>query len=300
MKQIVFIGGFGRSGSTLLETRLSQSGTFFPVGELKYIWSRGLINNELCGCGQKFKECDFWNPEISDAFGGLSESDVLRIEGIRNDVEKNRHLILREWVGVRDQSYLELYDEYKRILTDLYNSIFKLSGFNRLIDNSKDVAHGLLINRLDQYSTKNIQLVRDSRAVAFSFNNPKIRPEVHWKKEFMKKRSCFSSSFYWIMLNYQMEWLAKQFPTKRVRYEDLVSGNNEAFEEVKKFLKGYEADEIKPSGQNITHTISGNPLRFDRENEVVKDERWINEMSLFDKKLVAFLNYPLLKKYGYL
>jgi hypothetical protein len=47
----ISIGGASRSGSTLLAALLGKTKGFMAVGELRYIWSRGYLNNELCGYG---------------------------------------------------------------------------------------------------------------------------------------------------------------------------------------------------------------------------------------------------------
>src|SRR6266542_1121845 len=39
---VLFIGGYSRSGSTLLDLLLGQLPGFFSSGELAYIWSHGL------------------------------------------------------------------------------------------------------------------------------------------------------------------------------------------------------------------------------------------------------------------
>src|SRR5215472_6776033 len=58
--RIIYIGGFGRSGSTLLGRRLGEAGNAVPVGELFYVWRVCVINNLRCGCGPPFDQCDFW------------------------------------------------------------------------------------------------------------------------------------------------------------------------------------------------------------------------------------------------
>ncbi|MBT8240919.1 MAG: sulfotransferase, partial [Acidimicrobiia bacterium] len=61
MKQpVLFIGGLGRSGSTLIERLLNEYPDVFAIGESVHIWERGLRDNELCGCGVPFDRCVFW------------------------------------------------------------------------------------------------------------------------------------------------------------------------------------------------------------------------------------------------
>jgi len=58
---VAYIGGAGRSGSTVLALLLGKVQGFFPVGGVNSLWERGLLQNYLCGCGVHFRECPFWN-----------------------------------------------------------------------------------------------------------------------------------------------------------------------------------------------------------------------------------------------
>ena len=56
---VLYIGGDGRSGSTMLAALLGNHEGFFPIGEFRKVW-RALTNDELCGCGESFSRCEFW------------------------------------------------------------------------------------------------------------------------------------------------------------------------------------------------------------------------------------------------
>src|SRR5690606_31367482 len=49
--KVVFIGGLGRSGTTLLERLLGQLPGVMPLGEITHLWERDLLGNEMCACG---------------------------------------------------------------------------------------------------------------------------------------------------------------------------------------------------------------------------------------------------------
>ena len=57
-QKVLYIGGFGRSGSTLVERILGQLPGFCSAGEIVFLWQRGLIDGQLCGCGVPVPECD--------------------------------------------------------------------------------------------------------------------------------------------------------------------------------------------------------------------------------------------------
>src|SRR5215510_6114841 len=85
--KVLFIAGSGRSGSTLLDMLLGQIGGFHSTGELRFIWSRGIGQNQLCGCGKPFRECEFWTEVVKEAFGGFENINHSRMEGLREPAE---------------------------------------------------------------------------------------------------------------------------------------------------------------------------------------------------------------------
>src|SRR4051794_15439538 len=69
--KVLYIGGYGRSGSTLLVQLLGQIEGFHSVGEMWNIWQQCFTENQLCGCGKPFHECPFWSAVVEEAFGGF-------------------------------------------------------------------------------------------------------------------------------------------------------------------------------------------------------------------------------------
>ena len=57
---VLFIAGFGRSGSTLLDRLLGSTPGVHSGGELAAIWTHGLVDDRLCSCGAPFSGCPFW------------------------------------------------------------------------------------------------------------------------------------------------------------------------------------------------------------------------------------------------
>jgi len=75
-QKVLYIGGFGRSGSTLVERILGQLPGFCSAGEIVFLWQRGLIDGQLCGCGVPVPECEFWSRVGKTAFGGWDQIDA--------------------------------------------------------------------------------------------------------------------------------------------------------------------------------------------------------------------------------
>ncbi|MCZ3387336.1 MAG: sulfotransferase, partial [Actinomycetia bacterium] len=72
---IVYIGGQGRSGTTLLERALGELPGVVSLGETVHLWDRGLRDDELCGCTEPFGSCPFWRSVGDEAFGGWDRID---------------------------------------------------------------------------------------------------------------------------------------------------------------------------------------------------------------------------------
>ena len=74
--RVLYIGGWGRSGSTLAERLLGEMPEIVGAGEVTHLWQRGLIDNELCACGTPFRDCPFWTAVGDRAFGGWDTVDA--------------------------------------------------------------------------------------------------------------------------------------------------------------------------------------------------------------------------------
>lgn len=90
--RVLFVGGLGRSGSTLLELILAQHPDVCAVGEVVHLWERALGGDERCGCGERFTACDFWQRVGEHAFGGWSAVDRDDVLALKATVDRTRHI----------------------------------------------------------------------------------------------------------------------------------------------------------------------------------------------------------------
>lgn len=303
--KVIFIGGYGRSGSTLLDRMLGQFDGFFSVGELKHIWDRAFAQNQLCGCGEPFRDCALWRMVVEEAFGGFDRVDVEYIRSLRNSVERLRYVPLLAWPTIRPPRFRSNLSEYLEILNRIYRAIHTVTGASLIVDSSKEPSHGFVLSEVPDLQLHTIHLVRDSRAVAYSWQRKKQRPEIHWGEEYMPRYSPLKSAWEWDLMNGLIELLGRRAPYVRVRYEELVSRPRETLLHLTEqlgfgyvsldFIQGFSLD------LTINHTVAGNPIRFQRGRiEVRPDAEWGEKMSWGHKLLVAALTWPMLRKYGYL
>ena len=62
-KKIIYIAGYGRSGSSILALILGQHKNIISLGEIGVIFS-ALKHKRICTCGQKLNNCTYWKQLI--------------------------------------------------------------------------------------------------------------------------------------------------------------------------------------------------------------------------------------------
>lgn len=85
---VLFIGGWGRSGSTLVDRLTGRLDGVVAVGELRDVWQRGVVEDRLCGCGQRFSACPFWQEVGQRAFQGWATLDLDWVSHLRSTVDR--------------------------------------------------------------------------------------------------------------------------------------------------------------------------------------------------------------------
>ena len=92
-----------------------------------------------------------------------------------------------------------------------------------VIDSSKDPSYLFALHATGRLDLQVLHLVRDSRAVAYSWTRVKKRPEVHWEDQVMTIRRPSLAARRWIENNLAVELFARLGPrVLRVRYEDFA------------------------------------------------------------------------------
>ncbi len=301
--RVVFIGGQGRSGSTLLERALGEMPGVVSVGETVHLWDRGLRDNELCGCGQPFSSCPFWTNVGDVAFGGWDRVDAESAVDLRFSVDRNRYLplLMRPTLS---PAYRRRHERYLERLNRLYQAISEVSGARTIIDSSKHASYALLLSRMPGLDLRLLHVVRDSRAVAHAWTKTVARPEAGGIP--MPVYGPAKAAVLWDVQNSVIEQLGHRHAYLRVRYEDFVKAPKDALLEAARFT-GVDDDARMLSmleGDTLhlgpSHTVAGNPMRFvSGEVTIRSDETWQAEMPTVRQRFVNALTLPLPRHYGY-
>jgi hypothetical protein len=309
--RVVYLGGLGRSGSTLLERLLAELPGVSALGEVVHMWQRGVVENERCGCGAEFGACGLWSQVGKAAFDGWDKINVQRIAELRASTDRTR-FIPRLAAGKLPAKMQPSLTEYTDYYLKVYQAVADVTGSDTVIDSSKHPSLAFcLARRRPEVDLRVIHLVRDSRAVAYSWTTRVARPDAGGES-YMTTYPPVRAAGHWNAENFALQLLARRgTPVLRVRYEDLVRSPEQTMRLLAGFA-GLRADAstlgfIGTDGDSRTavlreaHTASGNPMRFSTGKVSIRgDERWREAMPGGHRRAVTAMTLPLLSHYGYL
>lgn len=304
--RVLYIGGLGRSGSTLLDRMLGQIPGLFSAGEIRDLWQRSLKENLLCGCGEPFRECPVWSEVGRRAYGGWDNVDPDEVLTLVRSVDRHALLPLLLKPGLWPP-FARKVQRYAEILAPLFQSIADVAGGATIIDSSKAPSTAFLLRHVPGVQLSLVHLVRDSRGVAYSWTKKVARPDAPGREMYMHRYHPPRIAFRWMTRNMMMEMLGRMgIPEVRVRYETLI---REPREELGRLLQGLgtpfrPGDLSFVSDGKVTlhpnHTVMGNPMRM--EQGVVQlrlDEQWRTALGRRQRGMVTAMTKPLLRRYGY-
>lgn len=303
--KVLNIIGCGRSGSTILGNTLGQIPGYLHVGELCYIWNRGVIQNALCGCGQPFHDCEFWRRVLQRIRVPVGEDDVARLASFPRHANRRMALTI-----LRRRGPLELVEgieEYLDALRDVYRSLDAETGCRVIVDSTKAPSHSYLLRTAPELDLYVLHLVRDPRAVAYSWNRKVVRFDNHPENPVpMPRFSPLRSALKWAYANLNVELLRDTLGPKMitVRYEDFLA---DPFGTVSRIvgLVDEDSDALPFVSErklqlDPTHTVWGNPGRLKTGLvELRLDAEWQEKMSAHRRAVVTGVTWPLLRKYAY-
>lgn len=301
---VLFIGGFGRSGSTLLDNVFGQIDEVFSIGELRFIWDRGLQEKQLCGCKKTLYECEIWSKIFKEAYGHIDDEFITYMIDLSQKVDKPKFLL--KLILKYDKNYNKLRKAYQNELEKLYIAIHKVTGAKLIVDSSKTPSHGFIINQIESLDVKVLHLIRDLRAVTYSWKKKKIRPEITNTQVNMATYSSIRSSIWWSGSNIFTEILGRKSKQVFIRHYESFCEYPQKF--IKDIINTYPELQQKELGfiknKEIyfkqTHTVAGNPSRFKLGNIAIRiDDEWHKNIRKRDKILTTLLAWPLLLRYGY-
>jgi hypothetical protein len=303
--RVLYVLGWGRSGSTVLANILGEIEGFFAVGELHYLWERGLLEGRLCGCGRTAEACEIWS-EILRRVGVGSQVDPAEVTGWLRDTLRIRQtprlLRLRRGVPLAPPALAR----YAALTERVYAEVREVTGARVVVDSSKIPADAALLPLLPGVDPYYVQLVRDPRAVAFSWARVKDHRDPN-APAVMVRHGTLDSGANWTTWNLLAEGLARKVgPGRflRVRYEDLVAQPRTTVATIARMVGAAEAElpfeDEHTARLGPNHTVSGNPDRFRTGPTTLRsDDEWMRAQAAQDRWITTALALPLMRRYRY-
>jgi Sulfotransferase family len=303
--RLLFLGGLGRSGTTLVERLLGELPGVCALGEVVHLWRRDIVDDERCGCGVAFSACAFWTAVGARAFGGWSNVDVTGMLALRDRVERTRHiprLAATQPPAALRADLAQYADHYAR----LYTAAAEVSGAEVLVDSSKHSALAYCLRWSPAIDLRVVHVVRDARGVAYSWTKTVPRPETDGTAE-MTRYSPGRSAVLWTAHNAAFGLLARRgVPVRRLSYERLLADPREAVRELAAFadhpVTDADLDFLGADHAELTrgHSAAGNPMRFTVGRVALRrDDAWVRALPRAHRRLVGAVCAPMLRAYGY-
>lgn len=302
---VLFIGSVPRSGSTIMSDLLNENPHLINIGELVHLWQRGVIENNLCGCGQAFDECEFWTEVGEVAFGGWHRISGERMRTLQLRSDRTRH-IPSLLISSTARMFSTSISQYGAVVSRVLRAVLEVSGKPMIIDTSKHISTALLLRQIPDVDLRVVHVVRDPRGVANSWSKVITRPEVQSGDAEMDTLHPGRIGLRWLWFNWAFSNMDRLgVPNTTIRYEDFVQDPAESLNQIFDFA-GLEpmAHDLFSGDEPLVleggHSVSGNPLRLDKKPVQLRaDEQWRNDLDPQMRSLVSAVTRPMLGRYRY-
>jgi hypothetical protein len=307
--ELIYIAGYGRSGSTLLERLLQFQPFVHACGEMTNFFRIYGSDSSRCSCGQSLVNCEFW--------GGIAQKLFKQDFSVQKfpyygKLQKKREA---HWSHGGSFAPLRYQDTYANLMQPFFEALARHPYENHVLIDSSKTAYStpfrpIAISQLGQFRVRVIHLVRDPRGVVWSVKKGLNRKLEAGKKE--KAQLAVTRAIAgWIFANRSANRLKDFFGEDNyflIKYEDLVVdpaqvlssiSTNWNFDLQQSIHVAKEARCGSEIQLPIMHQLSGNRMRFSSTFSIHPDYNWKEKL---DSKTNAFVKYctmPLMKKYNY-
>jgi len=268
--KVVFILGSGHCGSTLLDLLLDSHSKIVGVGEIAT-----LTPNSLCACGQVAHECNFWN-NIINWKGDYS----FKIYRSKLNFLLSRNIFVSPQ---RPHKKISLNDYIKKS-EKVFAQILVNTGTRVIVDSSKNVNRAELLSKSKNIEPIFIHLVRDGRAVVWSY---------------MKKYNKFLPfAWKWAAENLKIEVLKRRNQAKYIyiNYSDLCRNPEKVLKRILNVLELKFEPQMLDFRKNKHHQIGGNRMKFSGSSQIKEDKEWRKKMP-FSKRFIFNILFGWLNFY---
>ncbi len=284
----------------MLANVVGEAAGTVSLGEVRYLWQRGLLEGRLCGCGRPVADCPTWCDHRRRAHGA-DEPDPAAVAGRLAALARIRRLpvvLLSRWWP----------DRLRRRAGDVLDTLAGLYGAagrdGVVVDSSKLPTYAALLDVTPGIDLRILHLVRDPRAVAFSWMRLRRQPDKG-ATGFMEQRGALKSAALWLLWNLVTEllWAGRTGRYTRVRYEAFAADPGPVLEAAGAEL-GLRLVPERLTGSTVEigthHTVAGNPSRMRTGPVAIRlDDEWRHRLDRRARLVTTAVTAPLLRRYGY-
>lgn len=297
LKQVIYIAGEGRSGSTILDRTLGSIDGVSSFNEMHVILKPDYLEEQLCSCGKLVDECPFWTAVNSD----LAERfDLDRMQKLSTKFDRSGAMPRLFFGLIWGDARREL-REYAAFCEAQMTTIAHHAGCDTIVDSSKVPTRSLILKRYAGLPVHTIHLVRHPGAVAASWARKKADPSLKGDMTQYSKNRSFGV---WVYKQLASELLRFSGPYFRLRYEKFAKSPRSTIGEIMRFvpdLRDRETRFLSESEVDLPplHSLSGNPDRFESgPTEIREDKKW-KSAEAGSLGIWAVLLFPFMMRYGY-
>jgi len=299
---IVYIAGYPRSGSTLIDRILGGYARICGCGEIVLAWDYLLDPNALCTCHKNFRSCPLWS-QVIEKFTPQVENEEFRKEWERLRIKyEGKGSLKRILLHSRSNQELLRYLDLTELFLSTLEEAARYNDYNVIIDSSKSgwdsLWRPLALQRLAKRDVRVIHLVRDVRGVMWShFKGSNTMME---KGElgvggirFLRTLIC------WLQTNVALAILRFLMPRGHyimVKYEDIVQNPKEIFRHIAHFLdmdprKVIAHINASNNVQTGGHQVYGNRMRYQNTIRIIADLEWKEKLPMKYKLVGALFRF---------
>jgi len=295
--KVLSVTGWCRNGSTIIGNVLGEVPGFLHVGELHFLWKNatGRGVNDRCGCGSPLTRCPLWSEILRIGLPSDGSLDAHAAAVIRR--QRTRVRTRHTWRVLRRGACDEDIRAHAALMGAVYRGVAERTGARVIVDSTKIPGEAALLPQVPGVTAYWLHLVRDPRAVAHSWREP---------KEYVYAMSAARSTGYWHGFNLASTAITRRHPQRSMflRYEEFTADPAGTVDALLRFV---DAD---PAGNPVrdrtvalrpNHTVTGNPDRFRTGPTRIRDsdDAWRRTLTRGQRFAATALAWPLFGRYGY-
>jgi sulfotransferase family protein len=288
--KVLYIAGYGRSGSTFLDMLLGNHSDVFGAGEITHLFS-SLLEDKVCTCGEIYAKCPVWGAVAERVRAKLPTTSFISASQLTRRTDG--------WQPGGPSP------EYTALWRAVFESVSEVTNRTWTVDSSKTGwdATGRVpaLRAAFGDDLKVVHLVRDPRAVVFARLKRASRlVDAPWSARWGPDSSAGRA------MRAVVGWSAAHMRVRDadllMRYEDLTSGPIAELDRLGDLMAVDASQWIElvrtEASLHPGHAIKGNRGRRGGPVRLVPDEEWKTALPGYGRA-IATLATPLARRYGY-